>query len=254
MVDIDFSRYQGKLERNVYGSLKGTIRLQLIRQDLLDTFPRFTDGFLEVLDVGGGAGHFASICSSYGHRVTLLDKNPAMLEIARSTLCKQQEGGGRVLFVEHDFLSRNYCPERRYDLVLMHGSAEWMSDPEKAIEKAVALVADGGVLSLLIFNRDRNTLKQGINGGLVSSTTKGKKKKLNPPGARSPGQIETFLRNMGGVIQIMSGIRIFYGFFRHVDTGLLPPEKWVEQEKMYYRKEPFARLGEHTHFIWQKQT
>lgn len=249
----DFSRYQEKLERNIYGSLKGKLRLQLILQDLLDTYPQFCDSALQILDIGGGSGHFALICKAYGHQVTLVDNSPTMLDTARSRFANREKDRGSILCVEHDFLSANYCPQRKFDLVLMHGSAEWMEDPEKAIEKAISLVADGGFFSLLIFNRDRKILKQGINGGLLSSAMIGKKKKLTPPGARSPYQVEQYLQRMGGVIRMISGIRIFYRFFRQIDTSLLAPEQWLEQEKLYYRKEPFTKLGEHTHFIWQAQ-
>jgi S-adenosylmethionine-dependent methyltransferase len=247
-----FSSYEEKLERNVYGSLKGTIRMQLILHDLLDTFPQFSQNTLQVLDIGGGTGRFARICCGYSHQVTLIDTNPKMLEMA-GLMCEKTKkcSKGQVHCLDQDFLSKEYSPDIKYDLVLMHGSAEWMGDPDEAIKKAASLVASGGILSLLMFNRDRHKLKQGINGRLLTPGFRSKKKKLTPPGARSPNDVENLLVKIGGVIQMISGIRVFYGFFRQNDTSHLRPEEWLEQEKQYYRKEPFSKLGEHTHFIWQ---
>ena len=159
-----------------------------------------------------------------------------------------------VRLVQADFLSEIAVLQNQYDLVLMHGSAEWMEDPDKAIAKAAGLVTKGGMLSLLVFNRDRAMLKQGINGRLLENAKKSRKKKMIPPGSRSPSEVMALEKLRCGEILCVSGIRIFYGFFRQNDATLLTPAGWLRQEKMYYRQEPFSKLGEHTHFLWRPNT
>lgn len=244
-----FAEYEKKLEQNVYGGLKGQIRMLLLEKDITEMYSPFTSGSLDILDVGGGAGHFAGCCCRNGHRVLLVDSNTKMIEAARQNV--RCEPPGEFEVQEQDFLSESELSVQSFDIVLVHGSAEWMSDPESAIRKACSLVRPGGILSLLIFNSDRNMLKQGINGKLLAGDLRSKKKKLTPPGAMSPREVHGVLSRCCGKVLLTSGIRIFYGFFRQNDTSVLSPEEWIEQEMMYYRKEPFNLLGEHTHFIWE---
>ncbi len=65
----------------------------------------------------------------------------------------------------------------------------------------------GGYLSLLVFNRDKYLLKQGINGHLFEGTPS-KKKKLVPPGARSLQELIALLGSQRGKILLQSGIRV----------------------------------------------
>ncbi|MDC7239958.1 MAG: hypothetical protein PQJ50_06315, partial [Spirochaetales bacterium] len=138
------------------------------------------------------------------------------------------------------------------DLTCLHGSAEWMSDSDAAIQKAADEAAPGSYLSLLVFNSDRQILKQGINGQLLPETRPGRRRKLTPPGGLSPRRIRDILEPEGTVL-LQSGIRIFHDFFRQFDPGTLSEDQWLAQEMLWYRKEPFTGLGEHSHFIWQKR-
>ncbi len=249
-VSMIFDRYVNKLENNVYGSLKGRIRLHLLVEDLKDFCPPFWEQSLSILDIGGGSGHFSRICLENGHRVLFCETSGEMLKKAEAGQLKQG-CRKRLQFLKQDFLDPSCCFPRKFDLVLMHGSAEWMLDPDLAIEKACGCVKKGGFLSLLVFNRDKFILKKGINGHLLGKGTPPKKKKLVPPGARSSGEITGLIRRQKGRILLQSGIRIFHGFFRNIDQENICREHWLAQEKNYYRMSPFSSLGEHTHFIWK---
>lgn len=250
MSQEEFARYADKLKTNVYGSLKGDIRLTLLLNDLKDYCPPFSTHTLSVLDVGGGGGQFAKICCDYGHQVTFCEKSPRMLEQA-SDFLKSEIKTGNVELVSGDFLEDDFSNQKKFDLVLFHGSAEWMSDLQEAIKKGARLLKTSGYMSLLLFNKDKLLLKQGINGHLVREA-KSKKKKLFPPGAQSTTETIELLNALDGIIVAQSGIRVFHGFFRQVDKSYLSQDQWLEQERCYYRKPPFSSLGEHTHFIWKK--
>jgi S-adenosylmethionine-dependent methyltransferase len=250
MSGISFDSRALKLEKNVYETLKGKIRLQLLQRDLEEYCPVFREGALRTLDVGGGSGRFARQCSALGHDVVLCDSSEEMMKLANKA-SESGEGRGRIRFLKSDFLSDECCFKDAFDLVIMHGSAEWMEDPEKAILKACSCVQPGGYVSLMVFNRDRSILKRGINGLLLDTERGTTANKLTPPGARSAREIIQLLGAMPGEILLQSGIRVFHNFFRQFDENVLSPEQWLEQEMMYYRNEPFSSLGEHTHFIWR---
>ncbi len=250
MITSPFDRFTSKLEQNVYGSLKGALRLQLILDDLEDHYPAFNEKPLSILDVGGGNGYFAKICLEKNHRVLLVDASAEMLDKAETELATWKENK-QLELSQMDFVVQDFSGDAAFDLVLMHGSAEWMSDPERAIIQACACLKPGGILSLLIFNKDKSTLKRGINGHLVGNARKSKKKKLIPPGAKTPAEIHALLEEKEGELLLQSGIRIFFGFFRQIDHDILTSQQWLEQERQYYRTPPFSSLGEHTHFIWQ---
>lgn len=242
-----FDRFGKKLEQNVYSSLKGRIRLEMLQADFEEFCPEFTSRRLKILDIGGGAGHFAATCLFHGHEVLLCDASEQMLAQAGEQLQKHVDSG-RLTLLHHDFLLDHPLLRQRFDAVLMHGSAEWMSDTTAAIRKASSLCLPECWFSLLIFNKDKHMLKQGVNGHLLQQPVS-RKKKLIPPGAMAVADVRRLLLSMNGDIVLQSGIRIFHNFFRQIDESVLTPEQWLEQEKRHYRTPPFSLLGEHSHFL-----
>ena len=248
-----FDRYKNKLSQNVYGSLKGRLRLTLLERDVREYVADFSCQRLSILDVGCGEGLFANICLLAGHAVLLLDASEKMLESARHHVESgvASSGAEQVRFTHADFLEWQHTDKKPFDVVLMHGSAEWMPSAEDAIEKAIQLIRPGGYLSLLMFNRDVHLLKKGINGHLFGPIPN-RKQKLFPPNSQSVAETIELLKQHSGEILLQSGIRIFHGFFRAMDVSTVSPDIWLAQEEAYYRQQPFSRLGQHTHFIWQK--
>ncbi len=252
MSDTNFDSRHLRLEENIYGHDKGRIRLTLIEEDLRDYFPPFLGGSLTVLDAGGGAGHFSRICARRGHRIIHCDISAEMLKLAAS----QNETTGlqeKITLLHlglHDPELARYAP---FDLVALHGVVEWMREPAEAIALACSQVRSGGVLSLLVFNRDKLLLKQGINGMLSAGVKNAARRRTNltPPGGLSPRIVRNLLSNQGGTLLLQSGIRVFNGFFREIAPDL-EPDEWLTQERQYYRQEPFCGLGEHSHFLWQR--
>ncbi|MDC7235895.1 MAG: methyltransferase domain-containing protein [Spirochaetales bacterium] len=251
--EADFNELAYRLEEKVYSSAKGLIRLSLIQNDLTDFVPGFSDSQLHITDAGGGSGHFAFACARSGHRVRLIETSERMLQLARKKLENEKdEIRGRIELIQADYLKAPPSPFKTpADLICLHGSAEWMRDSRKAIRKACGELPSGGYLSLLIFNTDRQILKRGINGQLHRQNRSDKRRRLTPPGGLSSQEARDLLSDTGTIL-LQSGIRIFYDFFRQFDPGTLSDDQWLEQEKEWYRKEPFNGLGEHSHFIWRK--
>ncbi len=243
-----FDRYAKKLDQNVYNSLKGKIRLELLKRDIFEFCPDFARGSKKVLDVGGGAGRFAEICLGLGHKVVLCDNSPVMIAQA-----EKLQGAGRFsddfTVIEHDFLQdHQLLQEGQYDFVAMHGSAEWMTEQVLAIEKAIRLTRQGGYLSLLMFNKDKYDFKRGCNSHLLHDVQP-KKKKLIPPGAMSVQETTALLVDEGCEVLVQSGVRIFYNVFRQFEQDYLTEDEWLAQEIAFSRISPYSLLGEHTHFF-----
>lgn len=242
-----FGRFAKKLESNVYNSLKGRIRLVQLQNDFEDFCPPFSLGGMHVLDIGGGGGDFSKICLERKHSVVLCDSSLEMLRKAEENL-KSVASGDQLRLVHCDFLKQNPIFDVQYDLVIMHGSAEWMESPEKAVRKSCNLVKNDGFYSLLMFNKEKYDLKRGINGHLFNPPLV-KKKKLIPPGAMSVKDTEQLLLSENAEIAVQSGVRIFYNFFRQFTACNITDDDWLMQETEYSRMPPFSLLGEHSHFL-----
>ncbi|WP_314172734.1 methyltransferase domain-containing protein [Streptomyces winkii] len=105
---------------------------------------------LEVLDTGGGTGHFAVPVAELGHNVTVVDPSPNALFGLEH---RAAEAGveDRVRGVQGDAHGLFDVVERGgYDVVLCHGVLEHVDDPAEGLGNVVAaLRPEGGTLSLL---------------------------------------------------------------------------------------------------------
>ena len=250
MTSSEFDRYIIKLSKNVYGSTKGKIRLTLLERDLREFCRSFNAGGLHILDAGCGEGFFAARCLEIGHRLSLLDSNWQMIETCRDNLAPYLHTG-QAEAICADFLNWHHTHDTLFDMVLLHGSAEWMSNAGAAMERACDSLRDGGYLSLLMYNRDMHIYKKGINGH-SDGNDPNRKPKLFPHGAQRLVETVSILNRLPGKILLQSGIRIFYGVFRELTLPDVADVEWLQQEQQYYREHPFSSLGQHTHFIWQK--
>jgi len=141
-----------------------------------------------------------------------------------------------------------------FDIILLHGVIEWMEKPLSAIQLLFPLLKKNGVLSLLHFNKDKLILKLGING-LCDQAISGKsnvRRSLTPENPLSQYEILPLLRKLGFKIISKSGVRIFYNFFAEKTPENIELKEAIELELTYNKIEPFASLGEHTHYTCRK--
>jgi SAM-dependent methyltransferase len=134
-----------------YASAKGLVRTFVLHRQLLEHLPA---GPLTVLDVGGGAGHQSFPLAAAGHRVTLLDPSPAMLDKARERLRRlPSDVRDRVEFVEADGVGAQAAVHgRRFDAVLCHGVLGYLDDPDPLLEQLSRCTVDGGIVSVMTGN------------------------------------------------------------------------------------------------------
>lgn len=122
-------------------------------------------GPVRVLDVGGGTGGFAVRLAGQGHRVTVIDPSPdALAALAR----RAAERGVEVTGVQGDIadLSQLGSGDSGADLVLCHSVLGVVDDPATAVAGIARVLRPGGVLSLLVGQRQAAVVQRAMAGNL----------------------------------------------------------------------------------------
>jgi len=134
---------------------------------VLEKLERKNRASFDVLDVGGGPGDLAVRLVAQGHTVTLVDPSAAMLAIAQEHAIEAltPSDRARLLLVPAvlEDLAKKW-PGKQFDLVLCHGTLEYLKDDASAWKSLGTLVRDGGLLSVIVPNRDAHPLHLGARG------------------------------------------------------------------------------------------
>ena len=153
--DRNFDDLAGKFQKKVYGGLKGSIRLAVLKKDLEEFCPGALapagDAPLQVLDAGGGTAPFSVTLAELGHRITLCDLSEKMLAQARANF--ESQGLDRYLTLCHGSI-QEMDPKKfpAFDLVFCHAVLGWVADPELVLSRLISLLKPGGTLSLTFYN------------------------------------------------------------------------------------------------------
>ncbi len=253
-MDKNFDDLVDVFKKRVYSAGKGNVRFEVLQYDINLGIPElFTSSHLRVLDAGGGMGQMSAWLAQEGNVVSLCDVSAQMLEEAKNLFNSLNlDNIPSIYNIPIQKLSDTF-KQNSFDVILLHGVIEWMDEPLEAIKCLIPLLKQGGAFSILVHNLDKVILKWGINGQYENAITGTPKRvrKLTPFNSLSGKCLEDFFsRETSLKLVSKAGIRIFYGFFEKLtkevcnDTFLL--------EKKYCRIEPFASLGEHTHYILRK--
>jgi S-adenosylmethionine-dependent methyltransferase len=240
------ARLGDALAAGVYGTTKGEVRLGVLWHDLLAELPELRDGKLRVIDVGAGLGQIATQLAELGHRVTLCDPSEEMLERARAAMSAAGLDQ-QARFVRAPAQQAAQRLGEQFDLVLCHAVLEWLAEPRRALEAVLPLLAPAGHLSLMFYNRNAALLKHALRGDLDALLAD--ERPEGAPAPLDPDAVQGWLEDFGLRVQSRAGIRIFHD---HLPEALQTPER-LEQimhlETEFRRREPFASLGQHVHFV-----
>ncbi|GAA3506501.1 class I SAM-dependent methyltransferase [Streptomyces prasinosporus] len=97
----------------------------------------------DVLDLGCGTGSLSLLAAEQGHRVTGVDRSPAMVELARQKLA-----GRHAVFLTGD-AARPPVDGERYDAVLVRHVLWTLPEPDRALRRWRDLLRPGGRLVLV---------------------------------------------------------------------------------------------------------
>jgi S-adenosylmethionine-dependent methyltransferase len=124
--------------------------------------PLLAERSLDVVDIGGGTGGFAVRMARLGHRVSVVDPSPdALAALDR----RAREEGVDVAAHQGDLTDLGQVVgEGSADLVLCHGVLEVVADPAAALSTLHGVLRDGGVLSLLVAQRNAAVVARAMAG------------------------------------------------------------------------------------------
>jgi 2-polyprenyl-3-methyl-5-hydroxy-6-metoxy-1,4-benzoquinol methylase len=124
--------------------------------------PLLAERSLDVVDIGGGTGGFAVKMAGLGHRVSVVDPSPdALAALAR----RAREEGVDVAAHQGDLADLGgVVGEGSADLVLCHGVLEVVEDPIAALRTLHGVLRPGGVLSLVVAQRNAAVVARAMAG------------------------------------------------------------------------------------------
>lgn len=119
---------------------------------------------LRVLDLGGGTGGLAVPLAVAGHDVTVVDPSPDALASLRRRAAEAQ-ASSRVSAVQGDAETlAAVVGHDRPDLVLCHGTLEYVDDPQVTLAQVAAVLSPGGILSLVVPQRAAAVVARALAG------------------------------------------------------------------------------------------
>lgn len=251
--DRYFDGMAEKFARSLYNAPRGELRLALL--DAL--LPEMLElNGQPALDVGGGLGQQAAWLARRGHDVTLAEPSGDMLEHARHALA-ETSFAHRVSYLQAPLQALDTAAPGPWPLVICHAVLEWMGDPRAALEALGRLVAPGGQLSLMVFNRDALRFANVIKGNRQKALDDrleglGKRKRLTPVSPLTHADIERFADAAGLQLEAVAGIRIFQDYLREPVADANDQATLFALEREYCRTDPHWRLGRYLLYTLRK--
>lgn len=230
-----------------YGTTRGRIRLELLVERILESFP---DPPARILDAGGGSGAVSIPLAAHGYTVTVVDPSEGMLRVAARRLA---DAGVEVRTERgsvDDIAARAPGP---YDGICCHAVLMYLDDPTRALRTLRSQARPGGALSLMEKNRDGLAVRPALRGDyeearrvLDSPIAAGN---LGIPNrARSVEEWHTLLAETGWTARSWVGIRLF----SDLAPDDLPPdhfEQLKELEREAGRREPYRSVARLIHIV-----
>ncbi|GHB34741.1 methyltransferase domain-containing protein [Salinicola rhizosphaerae] len=244
--DRVFDGLADKFADGLYATGRGQIRLAVLDEVLSRELP--ANG-LPALDVGGGLGQMSAWLARRGHAVTLAEPSADMLTRAETTVA-----GQNVALLRAPLQALPAQAPGPWSIIVCHAVLEWLADPRAALGTLKALLAQGGRLSLMVFNRDALRFSNVVKGNLDKALEDrlagtGRRQRLTPISPLTHADIESWCHEEGLVIESVTGVRIFHDYLRERAPDEAALAKVIALEKRYCQVEPHWRLGRYLHYL-----
>ncbi|MCG8672016.1 MAG: methyltransferase domain-containing protein [Pseudomonadales bacterium] len=260
--DRNFDDLHERFSKNIYQSLKGQIRLAVLRHDLQEVLPALWESdSLSVLDAGGGLGMFTTEFARLGHRVNYCDISKKMLDSAAELARAEQLA---TIQFHHESVQSHIERDCQYNVILLHAVLEWLADPRQVLEQVLSAMQAGSHLSLLFYNQQSIVFRNLIRGNFFkasASDQQGDKGSLTPSNPLKPDDVKSWIsshndQNDDGQpayeICCESGVRVFYDYSERERIALRTSDQVIETEIAFSRQEPYRALGRYYHLIIKK--
>ncbi|MFO8023692.1 methyltransferase [Thiohalophilus sp.] len=254
--DRNFDPLHQRFKKNIYASLKGRLRLEVLWRDVQQHIPQLgEDRSWRILDAGCGMGHFSQRLARQGHELLLCDISQQQLAAAEVTL-NQAGAMARYIFRHMPFQQLAEGETEPFDMVLCHAVLEWLADPRQGVTALQKLVRPGGWLSLLFFNRHALEYRHLLNGNfkkLRIGDLAGEGKYLTPDNPLQPSEVMSWLESAGMQVVASSGVRTFVDFMHRPTRDKMAFEELLEMELCYSTREPYRSLARYIHIIARRE-
>ncbi|GGY70442.1 tRNA 5-carboxymethoxyuridine methyltransferase [Cellvibrio zantedeschiae] len=263
--DRNFDDLAKRFQKNIYGGLKGDIRLAVLERDFREYFSALPFGNekpakpLRILDAGGGQGQFSLQFAKAGHSVVICDISAEMLKLAEQEVMQQElESHVQLIHCAIQDVSQHIgVSEDKFDVVLCHAVMEWVANPAELLGYLLEQLKPQGYLSLTFYNLHsliyKNLLRTNFKK-IQQQDFGGSKGSLTPINPLYPEQVFEWLNQLPLQVLATSGIRVFHDYIFNEEHRERDPQSVIELELELSRKQPYQLLGRYIHVLGQKRS
>ncbi|MFA9485752.1 MULTISPECIES: methyltransferase domain-containing protein [unclassified Moraxella] len=250
--DRNFDPIADHFAKKVYGSLKGAIRLAVLKQDITEATQILTTKLgrpLKVLDVGAGIAQI-SLMLAKQHHCTISDISGNMINKAKEVAHQESLDNIRFLVCPYQELGEHIKGEK-FDLILCHAVLEWLAEPQLIMDFFDEFLATGGLLSLCFYNPASLVYRNLVMGNFyqLDKPKPADNKSLTPNSPVGNDKVEYWLSSRHYQVLIRSGIRVFSDYAPLKRGGLTNPDDVIAMEIRYSRELPFRLMGRYLHIL-----
>lgn len=261
--DRNFDDLAKRFQKNIYGGLKGDIRLAVLERDFREHF--FAAPFgekqstkpLRILDAGGGQGQFSLKFAKAGHSLVICDISAEMLKLAEQEVTRQGlESQVKLLHCAIQDVAQHIDIENdKFDVVLCHAVMEWVANPAELLSHLIDCLKPQGFLSLTFYNLHsliyKNLLRTNFKK-IQQQDFSGARGSLTPINPLYPEEVFEWLSQQPVNTLAVSGIRVFHDYIFNEEHRERDPQSVIELELELSRKQPYQLLGRYIHVLSQK--
>lgn len=260
--DRNFDELAKRFKKNIYGGLKGDIRLAVLNRDCaahLPIAPFNTDKTAEkkvwrILDAGGGQGQFSLQLAQAGHEVVICDISAEMLKLAGERVnALGVEDKVRLIHCAIQDLSLHLPPgQQQFDMVICHAVMEWLQEPQTLLPCLLRYLKPQGYLSLTFYNLHslvyKNLLRTNFKK-IISKDYGGSRGSLTPINPLEPQQVLAWITELPLSVLAHSGIRVFHDYIFNEVHREREPATLLQLELDFSQQEPYRSLGRYVHLL-----
>lgn len=263
--DRNFDDLAKRFKKNIYGGLKGDIRLAVLTRDFAAHLPVKPFAIVpagaeaaswRVLDAGGGQGQFSLQLAQAGHRVVICDISAEMLKLAEEQVVALgvQDHVQLIHCALQDLAAHLPPDEQQFDLVICHAVMEWMQEPQTLLPTLLSYLKESGYLSLTFYNIHsliyKNLLRTNFKK-IINKDFGGSKGSLTPINPQEPQQVLGWIADLPLKLLGHSGIRVFHDYIFNEEHRAREPQALIDLELVFSQLEPYRSLGRYIHILAQ---
>lgn len=249
------------------GNLRNVVRQEVVTRQLAAHLPGGSGG--RAVDVGAGQGTQAIRLAHAGFEVTAVEPEEPMLEACRAAVAAEPAEVRARIHVRPGRLGA--LPDEvgagGYDVVLCQGVLMYLDSAQQAVAELAALVAPGGVLSLLTRNADgmawRPASRHDWLGALamLDEVDRARREGRTPTyrneigvtaRADRPEELTALLRSAGLEVEASYGVRLASDSVPVDEPFPSDPEQGralLDLEERLGRTDPYRRLATLVHLV-----